>query len=97
VLARIDAILRWGQKTDEHKDQKFAELGKHLCEVRKQGYWRLGYKSFEVYLEVKFPDSLWKAYYVMLTHDHMPRIPAPEIEDLGWSKAMELAKVARTE
>ncbi len=33
----------------------------------------------------------------MLTHDHMPRIPAPEIEDLGWSKALELAKVARTE
>ena len=63
VLARIDAILRWEQKTDQHKDQKFAELGKHLCEVRKQGYWRLGHKSFEAYLEEKFPDSRPKAYY----------------------------------
>ena len=97
VLARIDAILRWEQKTDQHKDQKFAELGKHLCEVRKQGYWRLGYKSFETYLEEKFPDSRRKAYYLMSIHDHLPQISAPEIEDLGWSKAMELAKVARSE
>jgi hypothetical protein len=37
VLAQIDAILRWEQQTDQHKDQKFAELGKHLCEVRKRG------------------------------------------------------------
>ena len=97
VLARIDAILHWEQKTDQHKDQKFAELGKHLCEVRKHGYWRLGYKSFEAYLEKKFPDSRRKAYYLMSIHDHLPQIPAPEIEDLGWSKAMELAKVARSE
>ena len=97
VLARIDAILRWEQKTDQHKDQKFAELGKHLCEVRKQGYWRLGYKSFEAFLEAKFPDSRRKAYYLMSIHDHLPQIPTPEIEDLGWSKAMELAKVARSE
>jgi hypothetical protein len=97
VLTRIDAILRWEQKTDQHKDQKFAELGKHLCEVRKQGYWRLGYKSFEAYLEEKFPDSRRKAYYLMSIHDHLPQIPAPEIEELGWAKAMELAKVARSE
>ena len=97
VLARIDAILRWEQQTDQHKDQKFAELGKHLCEVRKQGYWRLGHKSFEAYLEEKFPDSRRKAYYLMSIHDHLPQISAPEIEDLGWAKAMELAKVARSE
>jgi len=33
----------------------------------------------------------------MSIHDHLPQIPAPEIEDLGWSKALELAKVARSE
>src|ERR1017187_6529014 len=97
VLARIDAILRWERKTDQYQDQKFAELGKHLCEVRKQGYWRLGNKSFEAYLEEKFPDSRRKAYYLMSIHDHLPQISAPEIEDLGWAKAMELAKVARSE
>jgi len=97
VLARIDAILRWEQRTDQQKDQKFAELGKHLCEVRKHGYWRLGHMSFEAYLEEKFPDSRRKAYYLMSIHDHLPQIPAPEIEALGWSKALELAKVARSE
>jgi hypothetical protein len=97
VLARIDEILRWEQGTDQQKDQKFAELGKHLCEVRKQGYWRLGYKSFEAYLEEKFPDSRRKAYYLMSIHDQLRQIPAPEIEALGWSKALELAKVARSE
>ncbi len=97
VLARIDEILRWEQKMDQQKDQKFAELGKHLCEVRDRGYWRLGYKSFEAFLEAKFPDSRRKAYYLMSIHDHLRQIPTPEIESLGWSKALELAKVARSE
>ena len=97
MLSRIDAILRWEQKTDQHKDQKFVELGKHLCEVRKHGYWRLEHKSFEAYLEKKFPDSRRKAYYLMLIHEQLPQVPAPEIEALGWAKALELAKVARHE
>jgi hypothetical protein len=97
VLARIDEILRWEQRVEQQKDQRFAELGKHLCEVRKQGYWRLGYKSFEAYLEAKFPDSRRKAYYLMSIHDHLRQIPTAEIEELGWSKALELAKVARAE
>ena len=97
VLARIDDILRWEQRTDQQKDQKFAELGKHLCEVRNKGYWRLGYKSFEAYLEEKFPDSRRKAYYLMSIHDQLKQIPQPEIEELGWSKALELAKVAKSE
>jgi hypothetical protein len=97
VLARIDEILRWEQRAEQQKDQKFAELGKHLCEVRDQKYWRLGYKSFEHFLEAKFPDCRRKAYYLMSIHDHLKQIPAPEIEKLGWSKALELAKVARSE
>ena len=55
VLARIDELLRWEQRMDQQKDQKFAELGKHLCEVRKHGYWRLGYKSFEAVPGGKVP------------------------------------------
>lgn len=34
VLARIDDILRWEQSVEAKKDQRFAELGKCLCEVR---------------------------------------------------------------
>ena len=97
VMARIDEILRWEERMDQQKDQRFAELGKHLCEVRNQGYWRLGYKSFEAYLEAKFPDSRRKAYYLMSIHDNLKQIPTEEIENLGWSKALELAKVARSE
>ena len=97
VLAKIDEILRWDQKVEQQKDQRFAELGKYLCEARDHGYWRLGYKSFEQFLESKFPDSRRKAYYLMSIHDHLRQIPTQEIEDLGWSKALELAKVARSE
>jgi hypothetical protein len=97
VLDRIDEILRWQQRVDQQKDQKFAELGKYLCEVRNQRYWRLGYGSFEEFLEAKFPDSRRKAYYLMSIHDHLRQIPTEEIESLGWSKALELAKVARSE
>ena len=97
VMARIDEILRWEERMDQQKDQRFAELGKHLCEVRNQGYWRLGYKSFEAYLQAKFPDSRRKAYYLMSVHDNLKQIPTEEIENLGWSKALELAKVARSE
>jgi hypothetical protein len=97
VLARIDEILRWEQRVDRQKDQKFAELGKYLCEVRDRGYWRLECRSFEAYLEAKFPDSRRKAYYLMSIHDHLKQIPTHEIESLGWSKALELAKVARSE
>ncbi len=97
VLDRIDEILRWEEKVDQQKDQRFAELGKYLCEVRNKSYWRLGYKSFDHFLEAKFPDSRRKAYYLMSIHDHLKQIPTQEIEDLGWSKALELAKVARSE
>jgi hypothetical protein len=97
VLARIDEILRWEARVDQQRDQRFAELGKHLCEVRNQGYWRQGYRSFEHFLESKFPDSRRKAYYLMSIHDHLRQIPSQEIESLGWSKALELAKVARSE
>ena len=97
VLAKIDDILRWEARVDQQRDQRFAELGKYLCEVRDQGYWRLGYRSFEDFLESKFPDSRRKAYYLMSIHDHLRQIPTAEIESLGWSKALELAKVARSE
>ena len=97
VLKRIDELLRWEHRVEEQKEQKFAELGKYLCEVRDQRYWRLGYGSFEQFLEKKFPDSRRKAYYLMSIHDHLRPLPTEEIEGLGWSKALELAKVARHE
>ena len=49
------------------------------------------------FLVPKFPDGRRKAYYLMSIHDHLKQIPTPEIEDLGWAKELELAKVARPE
>jgi len=46
---------------------------------------------------MKLPKSPCMAYCLMSIHDHLKQIPAAEIEDLGWSKALELAKVARSE
>jgi hypothetical protein len=91
------ADLSRDQSRRSHKDQKFAELGKHLCEVRDQGYWRLRYKSFVHYPEAKFPDCRRKAYYLMSIQDYLKQIPTPEIEDLGWAEVLVLAKVARHE
>jgi len=97
ILARIDEILRWEQRLDQQKDQKFAELGKHLCEVRDQRYWRVGYKSFEEFLEAKFPDSRRKAYYLMSIHEYLPPQIRRELKQVGWTKAAELTKVARSD
>jgi hypothetical protein len=44
---------------------------------------------------MKFPESRRKAYYLMAIHEHLPRIQKPELKVVGWSKAIELVKVAR--
>ena len=76
----------------------FVELGEYLCEVRSKQYWRLEkLKSFDEFLEKRFPDSRRKAYYLMAIHEQLPRIPKPELRLMGWTKARELVKVARRE
>jgi hypothetical protein len=52
-------------------------------------------RSFDEFLERKFPESRRKAYYLMAIHEHLPRIHKVELQQVGWSKATELAKVAR--
>jgi hypothetical protein len=52
-------------------------------------------RSFDEFLERKFPESRRKAYYLMAIHEHLPPIRRRELEQIGWTKARELAKVAR--
>jgi hypothetical protein len=47
------------------------------------------------FLARKFPDSRRKAYYLMAIHEQLPRIHKIELQQVGWTKATELAKVAR--
>jgi hypothetical protein len=98
VLSKIDEILAWAKAADQERDSRFVDLGRYLCEVRSGQYWRLdNLKSFDEFLERKFPESRRKAYYLMAIHEHLPRIPKADLRSMGWTKARELAKVARRE
>ncbi len=96
VLTKIDEILAWEQRKDTERDTKFVELGRYLCEVRAGQYWRLGnLKSFDEFLERRFPESRRKAYYLMSIHEHLPPQVKRELKAIGWTKGRELAKLAR--
>src|SRR5271169_584412 len=96
ILDKIDEILQWEQTKEQEKDVRFVELGQFLCEVRAGQYWRLeSLKSFDEFLEKRFPESRRKAYYLMAIHENLTRIPKPQLKEMGWSKAAELVKVAR--
>jgi hypothetical protein len=98
VLGRIDEILCWEKTKEQEKDVRFVELGEFLCEVRAKQYWRLEkLKSFDEFLEKRFTDSRRKAYYLMTIHEHLTRVPKPQLREMGWTKARELVKVARKE
>ena len=96
VLGKIDEILSWEQTKEHERDERFVELGQHLCEVRARQYWRLeNLKSFDEFLEKRFPESRRKAYYLLAIHEHLTRIPKRQLREVGWTKARELVKVAR--
>ena len=96
VLGRIDEILSWEKTKEQEKDVRFIELGEYLCEVRAKQYWRLErLKSFDEFLDKRFADSRRKAYYLMTIHEHLTRVPKPQLREMGWTKARELVKVAR--
>ena len=96
VLDRIDQILAWEKAKERERDVQFVDLGRYLCEVRSGQYWRLeNLKSFDEFLEKRFPESRRKAYYLMAIHEHLPRVAKAELRLMGWTKARELAKVAR--
>jgi len=95
VLNRIDAILAWEEQHQNERDSKFVELGQYLCEVRAGQYWRLeNLKSFDDFLSNRFPESRRKAYYLMSIHEHLPPQVRKELKQVGWTKGVELAKLA---
>jgi len=96
VLGKIDEILAWDKKQTNERDTRFVELGEHLCEARAKQYWRLeSLDSFDQFLETRFPASRRKAYYLMAIHENLTRVPKGPLREIGWSKAVELVKVAR--
>jgi len=96
VLTKIDEILMWEQRKEWERDTRFVELGRYLCEVRSGQYWRVeNLKSFDEFLEKRFPESRRKAYYLMSIHEHLPPQVRKELKEVGWTKGLELAKLAR--
>ena len=96
VLTKIDEILAWEKRKEAERDTRFVELGRYLCEVRAGQYWRLeNLKSFDEFLERRFPESRRKAYYLMSIHEHLPPEARRELKAIGWTKGLELAKLAR--
>ena len=98
VLGKIDEILAWEKTKEQERDVRYVDLGRYLCEVRSGQYWRLErLKSFDEFLERRFPESRRKAYYIMTIHEHLTRIPKRELRQIGWTKARELVRVARAD
>ena len=98
VLTKIDEILAWERKNEAERDTRFVELGRYLCEVRAGQYWRAeNLKSFDEFLERRFSESRRKAYYLMSIHEHLPPQARKDLKEVGWTKGLELAKVARAE
>ena len=96
VLSKIDEILTWEKTKERQQDVHFVELGECLCEVRAKQYWRLEkLRSFDEFLDKRFPESRRKAYYLMAIRENLPRIPKPDLREVGWSKAIELVRVAK--
>ena len=96
VLGKIDEILAWERQKEAERDTRFVEMGRYLCEVRAGQYWRVdNVKSFDEFLERRFPESRRKAYYLMSIHEHLPAEARKELKEVGWSKGVELAKLAR--
>jgi len=96
VFSRIDAILAWEAQHENERDSKFVELGKYLCEVRAGQYWRLeNLTSFDDFLNHRFPESRRKAYYLMSIQENLPPRVRKELKQVGWTKGVELAKLAR--
>jgi hypothetical protein len=43
----------------------------------------------------RFPESRRKAYYLISIHEHLPAQARKDLKEVGWTKGLELAKVAR--
>jgi hypothetical protein len=98
VLNKIDEILAWEQAKETERDTRWVDLGRYLCEVRAGQYWRLqNLHSFDDFLERRFPGSRRKAFYLMSIFEVLGPQVRRELKEIGWTKARELAKLARAE
>jgi hypothetical protein len=86
-MDKIDEILFWEKTKEQERDVRFVELGQYLCEVRAGQYWRLeSLKSFDEFLEKRFPESRRKAYYLMAIHETLTKVPEAAAQGNGMAQ-----------
>ena len=94
VLAKIGEILRWQKTKEKEKGAQCVELRGFLCEVLARQFWRLDrLKSADEFLETHFPEQRRTACYLMVIHEHLPRISKLKLRLTGWTKVREVVKV----
>ena len=72
VSDKIDEILAWEKAKEREKDVRFVDLGALSLRLRAGQYWRMeNLKSFDEFLEKRFPESRRKAYYLMAIHESL--------------------------
>ena len=95
VLTKIDEILDWELRKEAERDTRWVDLGRYLCEVRAGQYWRLeNLKSFDEFLERRFPESRRKAYYLMSIHEHLPPQVRKELKQVGVDERQGIGEVS---
>jgi len=52
-------------------------------------------KSLDEFLKRRFPESRRKACYLMSIHEQLPPQVRKDLKEVGWTKRLELAKLAR--
>src|SRR5436305_15023993 len=84
VLTKIDEILAWERRSETERDTRFVELGRYLCEVRAGQYGQLErLKSFDEFLERRFPESRRMAYYLMSIREHLPTHARQQLQEVA--------------
>ena len=52
-------------------------------------------KSFDEFLEKRFPESRRKAYYLMAIHENLTRVPKQQLREVGWTELRQGGKEGR--
>ena len=77
VLGKIDEILSWEKTQGAGEGSCASSSWENICAKygrNSTGGWRR-LKSFDEFLEKRFPDSRRKAYYLMAIHENLTRVP----------------------
>jgi len=84
---RDPEILAWEKQKEVERDTGFVEFWRYLREVRAgQYWWAENVKSFDEFLESRFPESRFKAYYLVSIHEHLPLQARGELKEVGWTR-----------